>query len=75
MASNGVANEPRNDENWEEDDNRMYYTLKLPRECIQIINDQKSFEDFLDHALRNVNLVGIDSEWKPSFSKYFYIKI
>ncbi|XP_031776933.1 exonuclease mut-7 homolog [Nasonia vitripennis] len=68
LANNCVGNDSRNDENWDADDNRIYYTLKLPRECIQIINDQKSFEDFLDHALRNVNVVGIDSEWKPSFS-------
>lgn len=46
-----------------------YHTFNLPRHCIHIINNSKSFQDFLDNGLKNISLVGIDSEWKPSFSK------
>ncbi|XP_033222411.1 exonuclease mut-7 homolog isoform X2 [Belonocnema kinseyi] len=44
-----------------------YHTLKLPRECIILVNDKRSFEEFLDELMKGVSLVGIDSEWKPSF--------
>ncbi|XP_029163775.1 exonuclease mut-7 homolog [Nylanderia fulva] len=56
------------DENWEPaDDNINYHVLKLPRECITVVDNGRLFEEFLDNGLRNVAVVGIDLEWKPSF--------
>lgn len=49
------------------EDNINYYVLKLPRENIQLIDDRGLFEKFLDNGLRDINMVGIDLEWKPSF--------
>lgn len=56
------------DENWEPiEDNLNYHVLKLPRESINVVDNGRLFEDFLDNGLRNVIVVGIDLEWKPSF--------
>lgn len=62
------ANNLKDEENWDSD-NIVYHTFNLPRDSIHIINDEKSFQDFLKNGLKNIDLVGIDSEWKPSFSK------
>ncbi|KAJ8687517.1 hypothetical protein QAD02_023311 [Eretmocerus hayati] len=62
------ADATQNEENWDEDDGLTYHTLNLSRERIQMVDDVRSFEDFLSYGLRGVNIVGIDSEWKPSFS-------
>ncbi|XP_053972277.1 exonuclease mut-7 homolog isoform X1 [Hylaeus volcanicus] len=66
---NDGASTSRIDENdWEDsDDFANYHELKLPRESIQVVNNERSFEDFLDNGLRGVRIVGIDSEWKPNF--------
>lgn len=63
------ANSFKEEENWDTDDTTIYHTLNLPRESIHIINDSNSFQHFLDNGLLNISIVGIDSEWKPSFSK------
>ncbi|KAL6435567.1 hypothetical protein ACFW04_005491 [Cataglyphis niger] len=56
------------DENWEPiEDNQNYHILKLPRESINVVDNGRLFEEFLDNGLRNVTIVGIDLEWKPSF--------
>ncbi|EFN66105.1 Probable exonuclease mut-7-like protein [Camponotus floridanus] len=56
------------DENWEPiEDNINYHTLKLPRESINVVDNGRLFEEFLDNGLKNVTIVGIDLEWKPSF--------
>lgn len=56
------------DENWEAiEDNINYHVLKLPRECINVVDNGRLFEEFLDNGLRNVTVVGVDLEWKPSF--------
>ncbi|XP_029675764.1 exonuclease mut-7 homolog isoform X2 [Formica exsecta] len=56
------------DENWEPiEDNLNYHVLKLPRESINVVDNGRLFEEFLDNGLRNVTVVGIDLEWKPSF--------
>jgi len=58
------------DKTWElDDENVNYHTLKLPRENIKLIDDRRLFEEFLDNGLRDVNMIGIDLEWKPSFGK------
>ncbi|XP_072755515.1 exonuclease mut-7 homolog [Anoplolepis gracilipes] len=56
------------EENWEPiEDNINYHVLKLPRESINVVDNGRLFEEFLDNGLRNVSVVGIDLEWKPSF--------
>lgn len=56
---------------WEpNEDNVNYYVLKLPRENIKLVNNRRLFEEFLDNGLRDVNMVGIDLEWKPSFGNH-----
>ncbi|XP_018304800.1 exonuclease mut-7 homolog isoform X2 [Mycetomoellerius zeteki] len=56
------------DKTWEpNEDNVNYHVLKLPRENIKLVDDRRLFEEFLDNGLRDVNIVGIDLEWKPSF--------
>ncbi|XP_046587355.1 exonuclease mut-7 homolog isoform X1 [Neodiprion lecontei] len=56
------------EENWDvEEDPIRYHTLHLPRGSIKIVNDTRTFEEFLTKGLKEVKIVGIDSEWKPSF--------
>ncbi|EGI70405.1 Putative exonuclease mut-7-like protein [Acromyrmex echinatior] len=56
------------DKTWEpSEDNVNYHILKLPRENIKLVDNGRLFEEFLDNGLRDVNIVGIDLEWKPSF--------
>ncbi|XP_043463266.1 exonuclease mut-7 homolog [Leptopilina heterotoma] len=54
-------------ENWDVDACTTYYNLKLPRDNIKLVSDRRTFEEFLDRIMKGTNLVGIDSEWKPSF--------
>ncbi|XP_076171130.1 exonuclease mut-7 homolog isoform X2 [Ptiloglossa arizonensis] len=52
---------------WEgSDDSANYHELKLSRNSIKVVNNLRSFEDFLD-GLKDVCVVGIDLEWKPNF--------
>jgi len=44
-----------------------YYTLKLPRERIKMIDNRRLFEEFFDNVLKDITMIGIDLEWKPSF--------
>ncbi|EZA46919.1 hypothetical protein DMN91_004839 [Ooceraea biroi] len=60
------------DEEWElseeaNEDNVNYHGLKLPRERIKVVDNRQLFEEFLDNVFKNVTMVGIDLEWKPSF--------
>lgn len=66
---NSVEDDVANEESWETEDDISYHTLNLPREKIQIIDTVGSFQKFLDNDLKHVQIVGIDSEWKPTFSK------
>lgn len=50
-----------------EEELMKYHELALSEDSIKVVNDLKSFEEFLDNGLRDVTIVGIDSEWKPSF--------
>lgn len=57
---------------WEgSDDSANYHELKLSRNSIKVVNNLRSFEDFLD-GLKDVCVVGIDLEWKPNFGKILY---
>ncbi|XP_066592164.1 exonuclease mut-7 homolog [Prorops nasuta] len=47
--------------------NLTYHTLRLPRENINLVDTKETFEDFLEHALNEATIIGIDAEWKPSF--------
>lgn len=55
------------DETWIANDNVNYHVLKLPRENVKLVDDRRLFEEFLDNGLRDISMVGIDLEWKPSF--------
>ncbi|XP_017762785.1 PREDICTED: exonuclease mut-7 homolog isoform X2 [Eufriesea mexicana] len=62
----GASTSKMND--WEIDNGPInYYELKLSRDSIKVVNNPCSFEEFLDHGLKDVSIVGIDSEWKPCF--------
>ncbi|KAI4495687.1 hypothetical protein M0802_008522 [Mischocyttarus mexicanus] len=50
-----------------EDSSTVYHTLKLPRDAIKLIDNPQKFEEFLNNGLKGINVVGIDSEWKPTF--------
>lgn len=52
------------------EDNVNYHVLKLSRENIKLVDDGRLFEEFLDNGLKDVNMVGIDLEWKPSFGNH-----
>ncbi|XP_076386232.1 exonuclease mut-7 homolog isoform X2 [Megachile rotundata] len=43
------------------------HELRLSKDSIKIIDNARSFEEFLDTGLKSVFIVGIDSEWKPCF--------
>ncbi|KAK1123956.1 hypothetical protein K0M31_006985 [Melipona bicolor] len=65
-VNEGASTSKIND--WEIDNDFVnYHELKLSRDSIKVVNDFDSFKEFLDNGLVNVFMVGIDSEWKPSF--------
>ncbi|XP_019766981.1 exonuclease mut-7 homolog isoform X1 [Dendroctonus ponderosae] len=39
----------------------------LPFNTVLLVDDPRKFESFLDVGLQDVDIVGIDCEWKPSF--------
>ncbi|XP_069688373.1 exonuclease mut-7 homolog isoform X2 [Periplaneta americana] len=54
-------------ETWDDDCTQIvYHTLPLPYDNIVLIDSERKFERFLDF-LKDVSMVGIDSEWKPYF--------
>ncbi|CAG9831594.1 unnamed protein product [Diabrotica balteata] len=44
-----------------------YHKMPLPMSAICLIDDPLRFENFLDMASQEVDIIGIDCEWKPSF--------
>ncbi|CAG5084647.1 Similar to EXD3: Exonuclease mut-7 homolog (Homo sapiens) [Cotesia congregata] len=44
-----------------------YHVLRLSRESIEIIDNTENFKKFMNQQLIEFSVVGIDSEWKPSF--------
>ncbi|KAL1517369.1 hypothetical protein ABEB36_001139 [Hypothenemus hampei] len=44
-----------------------YHRYPLSEETIVLVDDPDSFASFVDTGLENVDIVGIDCEWKPSF--------
>lgn len=76
FISDGETEEtkPKEEESWDDEFRMTYHTLNLPRSSILMIDTVEKFEKFLDVTLKDVCIVGIDSEWKPSFSKCRLIK-
>ncbi|KAK0079127.1 hypothetical protein PV325_001691 [Microctonus aethiopoides] len=60
ISENGPNNIQQNDE-------IIYHTLRLPRNCIKVIDRPELFQDFLNYGLESTSIVGIDAEWKPTF--------
>lgn len=50
-----------------EDNSVNYHGLNLSEDQIKLIDTPESFEMFLKTGLKNVTIVGIDTEWKPRF--------
>lgn len=50
-----------------------YHELQLSRDSIKVVDNLQSFEAFINEGLKNVHIVGIDSEWKPSFGNFHII--
>ncbi|XP_015429829.1 PREDICTED: exonuclease mut-7 homolog [Dufourea novaeangliae] len=46
---------------------KNYHELNMSRNCIKLVDTPHKFEQFLDNGLKNVHIVAIDCEWKPSF--------
>lgn len=56
------------EETWDVDNPQVeYYKFKLPESSVHLVDTEAAFEAFLDNGLRDVNIVGIDCEWKPTF--------
>ncbi|KOC63420.1 putative exonuclease mut-7 like protein [Habropoda laboriosa] len=49
------------------DDSMNYHEFRLSKDSIKVVDNLRSFEEFLDTGLKGVSIVGIDSEWKPCF--------
>ncbi|CAG9770683.1 unnamed protein product [Ceutorhynchus assimilis] len=55
-------------DDWDETDSKLeYHRYPLPNETVNLVDTALKFEDFLDKALQDIDIVGIDCEWKPSF--------
>lgn len=55
------------EETWDDDLPQIqYHKLALPRSSIVVVDTEESFEQFL-HYIKDVPMVGIDTEWKPYF--------
>ncbi|XP_076248872.1 exonuclease mut-7 homolog [Calliopsis andreniformis] len=66
--NDGASTSVEKESDWEETaDSLNYHELKLHRDCIKVVNTLESFAKFIDNGLKDVHIVGIDSEWKPSF--------
>ncbi|XP_044262424.1 exonuclease mut-7 homolog [Tribolium madens] len=55
------------EESWTNDELVEYHKFSLPFTSIHLIDSEDSFERFLDSGLQDVEIVGIDCEWKPNF--------
>ncbi|KAF5299708.1 hypothetical protein FQA39_LY11503 [Lamprigera yunnana] len=56
------------DEDWDcEPQPIKYHQFKLPISSVHLVDNITSFEYFLYTGLQDINIVGIDCEWKPSF--------
>lgn len=64
-----ICNVNQEEETWDDDLTKVhYYELRLPQDDIYVVDTGEKFKMFLDYIkLRNVSMVGIDSEWKPFF--------
>ncbi|CAH0547599.1 unnamed protein product [Brassicogethes aeneus] len=48
-------------------ENADYHKFRLDFNSIRLIDSEETFHSFLDTGLQDVDIVGIDCEWKPSF--------
>ncbi|KAL4219645.1 hypothetical protein ACF0H5_022217 [Mactra antiquata] len=61
------------DEDWEtscfteQEINTAYYQLKLPQECIIMVDTIEGYQQCMKCVTKPGTIVGIDSEWRPSF--------
>ncbi|KAK5640063.1 hypothetical protein RI129_010874, partial [Pyrocoelia pectoralis] len=57
------------DKTWEDcvEEPRKYHELKLPITSVHRVDNIISFEYFIYTGLQDINIVGVDCEWKPSF--------
>jgi hypothetical protein len=63
---------PDDESPWSNDDLQSaesveYHQFPLPFSSIHLVDSEVSFESFLDSGLQDVDIVGIDCEWKPNF--------
>ncbi|KAJ8924964.1 hypothetical protein NQ315_001129 [Exocentrus adspersus] len=62
---------PPETENWDEEiqdsEPVEYHKFSLASDSIHLIENPFTFESFLDTGLQDIDIVGIDCEWKPSF--------
>nr|CAD7196064.1 unnamed protein product [Timema douglasi] len=75
-ASNSMdpSGEEEMEESWDNEPHLEYHIFPLEYDCITLVDTPGVFRDFLeaikvsaDTALENVELVGMDCEWKPFF--------
>ncbi|CAH1155277.1 unnamed protein product [Phaedon cochleariae] len=59
------------DESWDADlqqqDLVEYHKSPLSPSAIHLVDDPLKFENFLDMGFQDVDIIGVDCEWKPSF--------
>nr|CAD7574286.1 unnamed protein product [Timema californicum] len=67
-ASNSMdpSGEEEREESWDNDPQLEYHIFPLEYDCITLVDTPGVFGDFLE-AIKNVELVGMDCEWKPFF--------
>ncbi|VEN35646.1 unnamed protein product [Callosobruchus maculatus] len=62
---------PQDEESWEDElvepEPVDYHKMPLSFDAILLVDSPVKFEDFLDTGFQDVDLIGIDCEWKPSF--------
>ncbi|XP_062612527.1 exonuclease mut-7 homolog isoform X2 [Saccostrea cucullata] len=72
----GLGSEPAagpSEESWEDelmpvdDMEAYYYKLKLDPSNIQFVDTKEKYQEFISVVSKPDNVIGVDSEWKPSF--------
>lgn len=64
-------------EYWDDEDNNQvnneisYHKFALDVDDICLVEDHATFTSFLETGLKDVDIVGVDCEWKPSFAGHF----
>ncbi|XP_033340040.2 exonuclease mut-7 homolog [Megalopta genalis] len=63
----GASTSKEETHDWYNSDSINYHELCLERNCVTVVDNSQKFEEFLDIGLKDVFIVGIDTEWKPNF--------